>query len=232
MSPPSCRISAPASCFLPGTHGYLFSAEEGPPPCHLGLLAAQAHSQAFPSTSAVGQLFAWQNLFVFGAVTCQGVTRPREKEAGDGSSWPEPFPRGLGDGGRRSAQLLSGAAAGGCSGVGPALQAEQTGPLGRLPVPAQAALGGSHPVLGKAPPLPARPDPATFPDTTWCPALSGRQENSLQGRSWPPFISIMGVEQGAGAGNGNPLQCSCPENPMDRGAWRVCSLGLQELDTT
>ena len=22
-------------------------------------------------------------------------------------------------------------------------------------------------------------------------------------------------------GNGNPLQCSCPENPMDRGAWRT-----------
>ena len=119
LSPPSCRISAPASCFLPGTHGYLFSAEEGPPPCHLGLLAAQAHSQAFPSTSAVGQLFAWQNLFVFGAVTCQGVTRPREKEAGDGSSWPEPFPRGLGDGGRRSAQLLSGAAAGRLQWCGP-----------------------------------------------------------------------------------------------------------------
>lgn len=99
LPPPSCRTSAPASCFLPGTHGYLFSAEEGPPPCHLGLLAAQAHSQAFPSTSAVGQLFAWQNLFVFGAVTCQGVTRPWEKEADDGSSWPEPFPRGLGDGG-------------------------------------------------------------------------------------------------------------------------------------
>ena len=23
-----------------------------------------------------------------------------------------------------------------------------------------------------------------------------------------------------GEGNGNPLQCSCLENPMDRGAWR------------
>ena len=22
-----------------------------------------------------------------------------------------------------------------------------------------------------------------------------------------------------GEGNGNPLQCSCPENPMDGGAW-------------
>ena len=24
-----------------------------------------------------------------------------------------------------------------------------------------------------------------------------------------------------GEGNGNPLQCSCLENPMDRGAWQV-----------
>ena len=30
-------------------------------------------------------------------------------------------------------------------------------------------------------------------------------------------------------GNGNPLQFSCPENPMDRGAW---SLDYKVLDTT
>ena len=24
-----------------------------------------------------------------------------------------------------------------------------------------------------------------------------------------------------GVGNGNPLQCSCLENPVDRGAWQV-----------
>lgn len=82
-TPAPVTDNAPASCFLPGAHGCLFSAGEGPPPCHLGLLAAQAHSQAFPNTLASGQLFAWQNLFVFGAVTCQEVT--------------EPFPRGLGD---------------------------------------------------------------------------------------------------------------------------------------
>ena len=27
-------------------------------------------------------------------------------------------------------------------------------------------------------------------------------------------------------GNGNPLQYSCLENPMDRGAWQVQSMGL------
>ena len=30
-----------------------------------------------------------------------------------------------------------------------------------------------------------------------------------------------------GEGNGNPLQCSCLENPRDRGAWWAASLGSQ-----
>ena len=31
--------------------------------------------------------------------------------------------------------------------------------------------------------------------------------------------SILGWEDSPGEGNGNPLQYSCLENPMDRGAW-------------
>ena len=31
--------------------------------------------------------------------------------------------------------------------------------------------------------------------------------------------SIPGLERCPGEGNGNPLQYSCLENPMDRGAW-------------
>ena len=30
---------------------------------------------------------------------------------------------------------------------------------------------------------------------------------------------IPGSTRSPGEGNGNPLQCSCLENPMDRGAW-------------
>ena len=30
-----------------------------------------------------------------------------------------------------------------------------------------------------------------------------------------------GLIPGSGGGNGNPLQYSCLENPMDRGAWRA-----------
>ena len=36
-----------------------------------------------------------------------------------------------------------------------------------------------------------------------------------------------------GEGNGNPLQCSCLENPTDRGAWWAAVLwGRTESDTT
>ena len=35
-----------------------------------------------------------------------------------------------------------------------------------------------------------------------------------------------------GEGNGNPLQCSCLENPRDRGAWWAAVWGHTQLDTT
>ena len=34
-----------------------------------------------------------------------------------------------------------------------------------------------------------------------------------------------------GRGNGNPFQCSCWENPMDRGVWRVVGPRAAESDT-
>ena len=35
-----------------------------------------------------------------------------------------------------------------------------------------------------------------------------------------------------GEGNGNPLQCSCLENPRDGGAWWAAIYGVAESDTT
>ncbi|XP_061286048.1 26S proteasome regulatory subunit 10B isoform X4 [Bos javanicus] len=35
-----------------------------------------------------------------------------------------------------------------------------------------------------------------------------------------------------GEGNGNPLQCSCLENPRDRGAWWAAVFGVAQSDTT
>ena len=35
-----------------------------------------------------------------------------------------------------------------------------------------------------------------------------------------------------GVGNGNPLQNSCLENPVDRGTWKARVHGIAESDTT
>ena len=40
--------------------------------------------------------------------------------------------------------------------------------------------------------------------------------------------SITGSERSPGEGNGNPLQYSCLENPMDRVAWQATVHGVTE----
>ena len=37
--------------------------------------------------------------------------------------------------------------------------------------------------------------------------------------------------KGTGEGNGTPLQCSCLENPMDRGAWWATVHGVTKSQT-
>ena len=44
--------------------------------------------------------------------------------------------------------------------------------------------------------------------------------------------SIPGSGRSPGEGNGNLLQHSCLENPMDRGAWRATVHRVAESDTT
>ena len=44
--------------------------------------------------------------------------------------------------------------------------------------------------------------------------------------------SIPGSGRSPGGGHGNPLQYSCLENPMDRGAWRATVHGVAESDPT
>ena len=39
-----------------------------------------------------------------------------------------------------------------------------------------------------------------------------------------------GLGRSPGGGKGNPLQYSCLENPMDRGAWRATVRGVPESD--
>ena len=44
--------------------------------------------------------------------------------------------------------------------------------------------------------------------------------------------SIPGSERSPGGGPDNPLQYSCLESPMDRGAWRATVHGVAESDMT
>ena len=44
--------------------------------------------------------------------------------------------------------------------------------------------------------------------------------------------SISGSGRPPGERNGNPLQYSCLENSMDRGAWQATVHGVTELDMT
>ena len=52
-------------------------------------------------------------------------------------------------------------------------------------------------------------------------AGEARDEGLIPGSGRPP-----------GVGNGNPLQCSCLENPLDRGSWWATVHGVRELDIT
>ena len=44
-------------------------------------------------------------------------------------------------------------------------------------------------------------------------------------------VRSLGWEDSPGGGNGNPLQDSCLENSMDRGAWRATVHGVAKIQT-
>ena len=64
----------------------------------------------------------------------------------------------------------------------------------------------------------------SFPITSW--QIDGETMKTVT-----DFI-FLGSRITAGEGNGNPLQYSCMENPMDRGAWRATVHGVSESDMT
>ena len=43
--------------------------------------------------------------------------------------------------------------------------------------------------------------------------------------------SVSGLARSSGEGNSNPLQCSCLENPLERGAWRATVHGVAQSQT-
>ena len=50
-------------------------------------------------------------------------------------------------------------------------------------------------------------------------------------RSYKPLKLISRIEDTYGEGNGNPLQCSCLENPRDGGAWWAAVYGVAQSRT-
>ena len=49
---------------------------------------------------------------------------------------------------------------------------------------------------------------------------------------WETWVQSLGWERAPGGEHGNPLQYSCLENPMDRGAWWATVQDRKESDTT
>ena len=43
------------------------------------------------------------------------------------------------------------------------------------------------------------------------------------------WVQSLGWEDSPGEGNGNPLQYSCLENPMDKGAWQATVHGVTRV---
>ena len=66
----------------------------------------------------------------------------------------------------------------------------------------------------------------------WMEEPGGLQSMGLLrvGHDWATSISLL--LSFIGEGNGNPLQCSCLENPRDRGAWWAAVYGVAQSDMT
>ena len=56
-------------------------------------------------------------------------------------------------------------------------------------------------------------------------------DGCVWGQSYVSYLSLETTSREGGGGNGNPLQCSCLENPRDRGAWWAAVYGVTQSRT-
>ena len=66
----------------------------------------------------------------------------------------------------------------------------------------------------------------------WMPQQStlNVRDTGIKSKRWT-FRHLYYAELGPGEGSGTPLQYSCLENPMDRGAWRAAVHGVAQSQT-
>ena len=65
----------------------------------------------------------------------------------------------------------------------------------------------------------------------WAIGIPGGSDNKESAYNAGDPGSIPGSGRSPGEGNGYPLQYSCLENPMDRGAWRATVHGVAKSQT-
>ena len=65
-----------------------------------------------------------------------------------------------------------------------------------------------------------------------CPKMAGSSDGKESACNARDLVSIPGLGRSPAEGNGNLLQYSCLENPMERGAWRATVRGVAESDIT
>ena len=68
-------------------------------------------------------------------------------------------------------------------------------------------------------------------DIIWYISFPGGSEVKVSACNAGDLGSIPGWGRSPGEGNGNPLQYSCLENPMDRGAWWTAAHGVAKSQT-
>ena len=68
-------------------------------------------------------------------------------------------------------------------------------------------------------------------DLKWILGFPGGSEVKASACNIGDLGSIPGSGRSPGEGNGSPLQYSCLENPMDRGAWQATVHGVAKSQT-
>lgn len=140
-----------------------------------------------------------ESVYLWGCNLSRSQQALGEGSSFDGSSWPKPFPRGLGDrAGALSRAFVWGVRDGGGSGrgPGPALVAEQTGPLKPPPYPSSGCTWVPPNLFSRKPQLQAVTRPLSQTPPHVQPCLVAKRTGTRGAHGSPLF------QNGSGAGSG------------------------------